>query len=60
MNATPVLQVRHRDGADWYVAVTWPSGRFEEVDGFRTESDANGWVAQRFQSWLDESEKRPS
>ena len=55
---TPVLQVRHRGGDGWYVAVTWPDGRFEEVDGFRSESDANGWVAESFLAWLDENETR--
>jgi hypothetical protein len=58
MNAkTPVLQIRHRDGNDWLVAATWPSGEFEEIRNFKSESDANEWIAKEFQTWLDERSK---
>jgi hypothetical protein len=49
----PVLQIRHRDGENWFVAATWPDGRFEEIQGFKTESEANEWIAKEFQAWLD-------
>ena len=42
----PVLQIRRREGENWFVAATWPDGRFEEIEGFKT--------AKKFQTWLDE------
>ena len=51
---TPVLQIRHGGHDNWYVAATWPDGRFEEIRGFKTESEANEWIAKEFQAWLDE------
>ena len=54
---TPVLQIRHREGNHWFVAATWPDGRFEEISGFKTESEANEWVAKQLQVWLDEQAK---
>jgi len=53
-DTTPVLQVRHTDGKKWTVAATWPDGRFEEISGFKNESEANEWIAVKFQAWLDE------
>jgi hypothetical protein len=53
----PVLQIRHRNGDDWFVAVTWPHGQFEEIQGFKTESEANEWIAKEFQVWLNERSK---
>jgi hypothetical protein len=54
---TPVLQIRHRDGDDWFVAATWPNGLFEEIRGFKSESEANEWIAKEFQAWLEERSK---
>ena len=55
MNTTPpVLQIRRREGENWFVAATWPDGKFEEIEGFKTESEANEWIAKKFQTWLDE------
>ena len=34
----PVLQIRHSDGQDWFVAATWPDGRCEEIGGFKNEA----------------------
>jgi hypothetical protein len=54
---TPVLQVRHTDNSEtWSVAATWPDGRFEEISGFQNESEANEWIANKFQDWVDEQE----
>ena len=50
---TPVLQIRRRNEDDWFVAATWPDGTFEEIQGFKTESEANEWIAKEFQAWLD-------
>jgi len=37
----PVLQIRRGEGGDWSVAATWPNGCFEEIGGFKNDSDAN-------------------
>ena len=50
----PILQIRHAEGDDWSVAATWPDGRSEEIKGFKSESAANEWIANRFAAWLDE------
>jgi hypothetical protein len=54
----PVLQIRRGEGGDWLVAATWPDGCFEEIGGFENETDANEWVAKKFQTWLDDREKK--
>jgi hypothetical protein len=54
----PILQIRHAEGDDWSVAATWPDGRSEEIKGFKSESAANEWIANRFAAWLAETEDR--
>jgi hypothetical protein len=57
MDATPVLQIRHTDsGSQYSVAATWPDGRVEQIEGFATESEANEWIANKFQDWLNDLE----
>jgi hypothetical protein len=52
---TPVLQIRRSDsGKEICVAATWPDGRFQEISGFHSETEANEWIANKFQQWLDE------
>ena len=51
---TPILQIRHTENDEWFVAAKWPDGRTENICGFKTESEANEWVANELQSWLDE------
>jgi hypothetical protein len=51
----PILQIRHAEGDDWSVAATWPDGRSEEIKGFKSESAANEWIANRSAAWLDEA-----
>jgi hypothetical protein len=51
--AIPALQIRHGDGDEWRVAVTWPDGQVEDVASFKTEADANEWIAKEFQGWLE-------
>jgi hypothetical protein len=52
----PVLQVRLSERSDWYVAATWPDGRSQKICAFKNESDANEWIAKKFQAWLDSQE----
>jgi hypothetical protein len=49
----PILQIRNTGEQDWSVAATWPDGRSEEISGFKNESEANEWIATKFQAWLD-------
>ena len=56
MTAIPILQIRRAEGEDWCVAATWP----EEIAGFKNETDANDWIAKKFQAWLEDREKKDS
>jgi hypothetical protein len=49
----PVLQIRNANGGAWIVHAEFPDGSFEEISGFRTENDANEWIATSLQQWLD-------
>jgi hypothetical protein len=53
----PILKVRHADRHAWTVAATWPGGRFEEIEGFKTESEANEWTARSLRAWIDGSRR---
>jgi hypothetical protein len=54
MSSVPIMQIRHDTKDRWWVAATWPDGRREDVKGFATESEANEWIANELQTWLDE------
>ena len=59
MTTVPVLQIRRAEKSeDWCVAATWPDGHFEEIPGFKNETDANEWIAKKFQAWLEDREKK--
>jgi hypothetical protein len=54
---TPLLQIRHIESDskdDWRVSATWPDGHSEEIAGFKNEAEANDWIANKFQAWLEE------
>lgn len=53
MAAIPIMQIRHTENDEWFVAAKWPDGRVEDIRDFRTESEANEWVANELQAWLD-------
>jgi hypothetical protein len=56
--SVPVLQIRRAEGDDkWCIAATWPDGHFEQIAGFKSETDANEWIAKSFQEWLDHRKK---
>ena len=48
----PALQVRNANG-DWRVHASFPDGNAEEISGFKTENEANTWIAEKLQDWLD-------
>jgi hypothetical protein len=49
----PTLQVRHAEGEGWRVAARWPDGHVEDIADFKSELEANGWIAKDFQTWLE-------
>jgi hypothetical protein len=57
MNPIPVMQIRCTENGEWFVAAKWPDGQIEDIKGFLTESDANAWIADELQSWLDQKSK---
>ena len=59
-DTAPIMQIRHSDGDDWTVAATWPDGSSEEVGAFKSEAQANKWVADKLQEWLDARKDRKS
>ena len=59
MTAIPILQIRRAEGEDWCVAATWPDGHFEEIAGFKNETDANDWITKKFQA-VEDREKKDS
>jgi hypothetical protein len=50
----PALQVRNTNGGAWRVHASFPDGSEEEISGFNTENEANTWIAEKLQGWLDE------
>jgi hypothetical protein len=50
----PVLQVRNTNGGSWRVHASFPDGSEDEVTGFKTENEANIWIAEKLQDWLDQ------
>jgi hypothetical protein len=60
LTTVPNLQVCHSatsHGENWTVRATWDDGTFEEVTGFQNEVEANDWIANEFQIWLEEINK---
>ncbi|SDR53658.1 hypothetical protein SAMN05519103_04770 [Rhizobiales bacterium GAS113] len=41
-------------GTGWYVLVTHPKGQQSHLGGFKTESEANGWIESKSAEWLKE------
>jgi hypothetical protein len=36
------------------VEARWPDGRLEDIGGFKSELEANEWIAKHFQTWLEQ------
>src|SRR5215203_4842661 len=56
----PVLQIRNSNGGAWCVHAEFPDGTFEDVTGFKSENDANEWIAKDLQHWLDQRKDKHS
>jgi hypothetical protein len=40
------------DGSGFYVAITWPDGYEEHVNGFWSFDDAQNWIISESKGWL--------
>jgi hypothetical protein len=49
----PIMQIRHDTSDTWWVAAKWPDGRIEDIKGFSSEADANEWIANELNKWLE-------
>lgn len=56
----PVMQIRHDPTDRWWVAAKWPDGATEDIMGFKTESEANEWIATELEGWLEHRKKDKS
>jgi hypothetical protein len=54
----PVLQIRNSNGGAWCVHAEFSDGTFEDVGEFRTENEANEWIAKDLQRWLQERDRK--
>ena len=41
-----------KDGSAWYIELTWPDGRAEQIDGFQSEAEIGDWIARKSEAWL--------
>jgi hypothetical protein len=60
MRNLPALQIRHSEtatGSTWAVRATWQDGAFEEISGFHSEAEADGWITAKFPIWVEEISK---
>ena len=56
MNA-PTMQIRRNNNDAWWVAAKWPDGRTEDIKDFRSEADANEWIANELHKWLEDRKR---
>jgi hypothetical protein len=49
----PVMSARClKDGSAWYIELTWPDGRVEQVDSFQSEAEIDEWISRKSGAWL--------
>jgi hypothetical protein len=53
----PALQITHTVDDLWRVAAKWSDGQVENIADFESEVDANDWIANEFQDWLEKRRK---
>jgi hypothetical protein len=51
-NKPDLMPCELKDGSGWCVAVTWPNGSEEQVNGFRSELAAADWIKRESAAWL--------
>ena len=45
-----------KDRSSWYVLLEWPNGRSRQIDGFRSEAEAETWIKEESEIWLKKSD----
>jgi hypothetical protein len=53
----PRLRICRTNSEDWRVHIEFPDATFEEVSGFRSEEEANEWIAIKFEDWMQLRQK---
>jgi hypothetical protein len=48
----PMTPHQRKDTSGWMVLVAWPDGQEEQINGFRSSSDALSWLSEGQQEWL--------
>jgi len=41
-----------KDGSAWYIELTWPDGRIENIDSFQSEAEIKDWISCKSGAWL--------
>jgi hypothetical protein len=49
----PVSYARQRPDGSWFVAVTWQSGRREQIGSYKSFSEAETFITEQLQAWHD-------
>jgi hypothetical protein len=49
----PTMQIRHDSNDRWWVAAKWPDGRTEDIEVFKSEGEANTWIVDELDRWLE-------
>jgi hypothetical protein len=47
-----------KDASGWYILLTWPDGREEQMDDFTSEEEAQAWIDDESAAWLADAKKR--
>jgi hypothetical protein len=55
---SPTFGTRELKVGLYYVLVTWPDGRPEHVNGFKSEAAALAWIESESKGWLANHQKK--
>ena len=59
-DAKPTMKPHRIPGfSEWCVAVEWPNGKVQHVNGFDSEVQANGWIRTEGPAWVAKAEQAP-
>jgi len=48
----PKLEAAQAKDGSWYVLLTHPYERKNQIDGFETQAEANAWIDEKSAAWL--------
>ena len=52
MPQSSTLIIAQKLGDEWYVIARHPSGQYEHVRRFKSETEAKKWIATKSKAWL--------